>query len=469
MTMEPKNQHLQTILAPVRRVSAGDYLLWGTLLALMLTGLGAWTWQYMEGLGITGMNRPVYWGVYITNFVFFIGLAHSGTFISAILRIAGQSWRAPLTCAAEAITLFSLPFGAGSIIIDMGRPERLLNLIFYGRYQSPILWDVTAVSLYMLSSIVFFYLSLIPDIAMCRDRLTDAPRWQRRMYEILALGWNHSPEQYHRLEKVLDGMAVFMTMLVVTVHTVVSWLFGMTVQPGWHTALIGPFFLLGAILSGTAAVVIVLALLRKVYGLENVLHIGLFNSLRNLLITFVLGWLYMMIAEHLTIGYSNMTEEMTTEEQQAAQATLDTAQRAADAADRAQARAQAAIAAAWENADAAAQITVTLYRDLALRDVIRKTGNASLADSITSNYYKTQALTALGDSESARQLAADLGDAYPLVELAARVRGDSLAPAQASLNLANALRAAGVNAEAVFRQAHEAAQRIAIKPLLQKP
>jgi molybdopterin-containing oxidoreductase family membrane subunit len=311
MKMEPKNQYLQKILAPVRRVSLGDYMLWGVLLALLLAGAGAWIWQFITGLGITGMNRPVYWGVYITNFVFFIGLAHSGTFISAILRIAGQSWRAPLTRAAEAITLFSLPFGAGSIIIDMGHPERIFNLLFYGRYQSPIMWDVTAVSLYLLSSVVFFYLSLIPDIAMCRDRLTDVPRWQHRMYEILALGWKHSPEQYHRLEKVLDAMAVFMTMLVVTVHTVVSWLFGMTVQPGWHTALIGPFFLLGAILSGTAAVVIVLALLRKVYGLEKVLHIGLFNSLRKLLITFVLGWLYMMIAEHLTIGYSSMTEEIT--------------------------------------------------------------------------------------------------------------------------------------------------------------
>ncbi len=308
--MEPKNQYLKAILGPIRRVSVSDYLIWGVLLFLLLTGLGAWIWQYIEGLGITGMNRPVYWGVYITNFVFFIGLAHSGTFISAILRIAGQSWRAPLTRAAEAITLFSLPFGAGSIIIDMGHPERIFNLLFYGRYQSPIMWDVTAVSLYMLSSIVFFYLSLIPDIAMVRDRLTDVPHWQHRMYEILSLGWNHSPEQYHRLEKVLDGMAVFMTMLVVTVHTVVSWLFGMTVQPGWHTALIGPFFLLGAILSGTAAVVIVLAILRKVYKLEKVLHIGLFNSLRKLLITFVLGWLYMMIAEHLTIGYSSMTEEM---------------------------------------------------------------------------------------------------------------------------------------------------------------
>ncbi len=215
-----------------------------------------------------------------------------------------------MTRAAEAITLFSLPFGAGSIIIDMGHPERILNLIFYGRFQSPIMWDVTAVGLYMLSSIVFFYLSLLPDIALCRDRLKDVPGWQQHMYKTLALGWKDSPEQYRRLEKVLDGMAVFMTMLVVTVHTVVSWLFGMTVQPGWHTALIGPFFLLGAILSGTAAVVIALALLRKVYHLEEVLHIGLFNSLRKLLITFVLGWLYMMIAEHLTIGYASMIEEM---------------------------------------------------------------------------------------------------------------------------------------------------------------
>lgn len=308
--MHIANRHEKAILAPIRRVGMGDYLLWGSLLILMLAGLGAWIWQYVQGLGITGMSRPVYWGVYITNFVFFIGLAHSGTFISAILRVAGQSWRAPLTRAAEAITLFSLPFGAGSIIIDMGHPERILNLIFYGRFQSPIMWDVTAVGLYMLSSIVFFYLSLLPDIALCRDRLTDVPAWQRRMYKVLALGWNDSPEQYRRLEKVLDGMAVFMTMLVVTVHTVVSWLFGMTVQPGWHTALIGPFFLLGAILSGTAAVVIALALLRKIYHLEDVLHTGLFNSLRKLLITFVLGWLYMMIAEHLTIGYASMHEEM---------------------------------------------------------------------------------------------------------------------------------------------------------------
>lgn len=308
--MHPENKNEAVILSPLRRVGLADKMLWAGLSGLLLLGFGAWVRQYVLGLGVTGLNRPVYWGVYLTNFVFFIGLAHSGTFISAILRIAGQGWRKPLTRAAEAITLFSLPFGVASILVDMGRPDRILNLIWYGRYESPILWDVTAVGLYFISSIVFFYFSLIPDIALCRDRLVSVPAWQRRMYEILALGWQGTPEQYHRLERVLDGMAVFMTMLVVTVHTVVSWLFGMTLQPGWHTALIGPFFLLGAILSGTAAVVIVLAILRKAYHLELALPLSLFNSLRKLLITFVLGWLYMMIAEHLTIGYGNMKEEM---------------------------------------------------------------------------------------------------------------------------------------------------------------
>ncbi|MBI5350485.1 MAG: polysulfide reductase NrfD [Chloroflexi bacterium] len=304
------NKDEVSILAPLREVTNGDRLLWAILVGLVGFGGYAYYQQWTSGLGVTGLNRPVYWGVYITNFVFFIGLAHSGTFISAILRLAGAEWRKPLTRAAEAITIFSLPFGVTSILIDMGRPERAFNVIFYGRFQSPLLWDFTAVSLYMFSSIVFFYLSLLPDIALCRDRLTDAPAWQQWMYRLLALGWQGSPQQYHRLERVLDGMAIFMTMLVVTVHTVVSWVFGMTVQPGWHSALIGPFFLLGAIFSGTAAVVIALAILRRVYHLEAALPVSLFNSLRKLLIVFTLGWLYMMVAEYLTIFYGCLSEEM---------------------------------------------------------------------------------------------------------------------------------------------------------------
>ena len=300
------------LLNPLIRTGWGFTILVGVLLAIMAVGAVAYGRQLVLGLGITGMNRPVYWGIYIINFVFFIGLAHSGTFISAILRLVGAEWRKPLVRAAEAITVFSLPFGAGSILMDLGRIDRVLNTIIHGRFQSPLLWDVTCVSLYLFSSLVFFYLSLLPDIAICRDRLTGAPRWQREMYRILALNWKGHPEQYRRLEKVLAGMAIFMTVLVIIVHTVVSWVFGMTIQPGWHTAVLGPFFLIGAIFSGSGAVVIAMAVLRRVYHLEDILTLKHFDYMRKLLIAFTLTWFYFMVAEYLTTFYGNEVEEMRT-------------------------------------------------------------------------------------------------------------------------------------------------------------
>lgn len=298
------------LLAPLTRTSRRFVLFMGLLLAVVVGGALAYARQLIDGLVVTGMNRPVYWGVYIVNFVFFIGLAHSGTFISAILRLVGAEWRKPLARAAEAITIFSIPFGAGSIVIDLGRIDRTLNLIFYGRFESPLLWDVVSVGLYLFSSLVFFYLSLLPDIARCRDRLTDVPRWQHQMYKVLALGWQDHPERYRRLEKVLGGMAVFMTMLVVIVHTVVSWVFGMTLQPGWHTAILGPFFLVGAIFSGSGAVVVAMAVLRRAFHLEEVLTLKHFNYMRQLLIGLTLVWLYFMVAEYLTTFYGQEVEEM---------------------------------------------------------------------------------------------------------------------------------------------------------------
>lgn len=251
------------------------------------------------------------WGVYITNFVYFIGLSHAGTLISAILRIVGAEWRRPFTRASEAVTVFSLPFGVGSILIDMGRPDRVLNLIWYGRFQSPLLWDFTAIGLYLLSSVFFFYLAMIPDIALCRDRLTNVSAWRRKMYQVLSLGWRGSPEEHRRLEVIMGGMAVFLTLLVVTVHTVVSWVFGMTSQPGWHTAIIGPYFLVGAIYSGVAAVAVVAALLRKLLGWERYLTAEHFNYLGKFLLVLTLAWFYFTFAEFLTDIYGNESAQMT--------------------------------------------------------------------------------------------------------------------------------------------------------------
>ncbi|MGD1996152.1 MAG: polysulfide reductase NrfD [Anaerolineae bacterium] len=305
-----RSEEQSRLLAPLTGTSRGFVFFGGLLLTVVVVGAVAYVRQFSEGLVVTGMNRPVYWGVYIVNFVFFIGLAHSGTFISAILRLVGAEWRKPVARAAEAITVFSIPFGAGSILIDLGRVDRMLNVFTYGRFQSPLLWDVTSVSLYLLSSVVFFYLALLPDLARCRDQLTEVPNWQHQMYRILALGWQDHPERYRRLEKVLAGMAVFMTMLVVTVHTVVAWVFGMTLQPGWHSAILGPFFLMGAIFSGSGAVVVAMATLRRVFHLEDVLTPKHFNYMRQLLIGLALVWLYFMVAEYLTTFYGYEVDEM---------------------------------------------------------------------------------------------------------------------------------------------------------------
>lgn len=307
---QPGLEEETLILAPLIHTSRGFILLVGFLLTIVAGGVVAYVHQFINGLSVTGMNRPVYWGLYIVNFVFFIGLAHSGTFISAILTLVGAGWRKPLARAAEAITVFSVPFGAGSILLDLGRIERMFNMFIYGRFESPLLWDVTCVSLYLFSSVVFFYLSLLPDIAICRDRLTNVPRWQHQMYRILSLGWKGHPEQYRRLEKVLGGMAIFMAMLVVIVHTVVAFVFSMTLQPSWHTAVMGPFFLVGAVFSGSGAVVIAMAVLRRAYHLEEMLTLKHFDYMRKLLIALSLIWLYFMVAEYLTTFYGHQVEEM---------------------------------------------------------------------------------------------------------------------------------------------------------------
>jgi Ni/Fe-hydrogenase subunit HybB-like protein len=297
------------LFEPLLRTGKGFYVTVAVLVILVAWGAYALVRQWVLGLGVTGMNRPVFWGVYITNFVFFIGLSHAGTLVSAILRIVKAEWRRPFTRAAEAVTVFSLPFGAGSIILDLGRPDRVLNVFLYGRFQSAIMWDVTCISLYLLSSVFYFYLALIPDIAMCRDRLNVGPL-RARLYKFLALGWTGTEHQYRRLDRLMDIMAVWLTMLVVVVHTVVAWIFGVTIVPGWHGAFIGPYFLVGAIFSGVGAVIIATVILRRVYHLEDYIKPVHINAMALFHLSLSLLWLYFTFVEYFTTFYGNEPAHM---------------------------------------------------------------------------------------------------------------------------------------------------------------
>jgi Ni/Fe-hydrogenase subunit HybB-like protein len=300
----------EALLRPIEQTGWRFYLFLVFLLGVFGLGVYAYAQQTHLGLGVTGMNRPIWWGVYITNFVYFIGLSHAGTLISAILRIVGAEWRRPFTRLAEAVTVFSLPFGAGSIILDLGRIDRVINVIRFPQFQSPILWDVTALTAYLTSSVIFFYVAMIPDIALLRDRYPDAPGWRRWLYRRLALGWQGTPQQYHRLEKIMGAFAIFLSLVVVTVHTVVSWIFGMTIVPGWHSAIIGPYFLVGAIFCGVAAVAIVAASLRWLLGLQKYITPKHFDYIGKFLLALALTWFYFTFAEVLTTVYGGEPSHM---------------------------------------------------------------------------------------------------------------------------------------------------------------
>jgi molybdopterin-containing oxidoreductase family membrane subunit len=282
------------------------YLLVGALLVVIAWAAFAYFRQVEEGLGVTGLNRPVFWGLYLINFVFFIGISHAGTLVSAILRITGAEWRRPITRAAEAITVFSLLLGVGNVVIDLGRIDRLLYLVRYARFESPLLWDVSSVSVYLACSVLYLYLPLIPDLAILRDWMdqtgsTKSPR--RWLYSTLSLGWSGTEKQRRRLERAINVMAVLIIPVAVSVHTVVSWIFAMTLQPTWHSTIFGPYFVVGAIFSGIATLIIVMAIIRKVFGLEAYLTRRHFNNLGLLLLTMTLGWFYFTFAEYLTDFY----------------------------------------------------------------------------------------------------------------------------------------------------------------------
>ncbi len=287
------------LLQPILATRRPFYYLAMLLLCGSAFGLTAWLTQLRQGLGVTGLNIPLYWGVYITNFVFFIGISHAGTLISAILRLCEAEWRRSITRAAEVITVLVLFFGVGSIIMDLGRPDRMLNVLKHPNFSSPLLWDVCSISVYLTASTIYLYLPLIPDLAILRDH-GGRPQW---FYRYLALGWRGTDKQKRILHRLISVMAVLVIPIAVSVHTVVSWVFAMTVQPMWHSTIFGPYFVVGAIFSGIASLIIAMALIRRIYGLQEYLKQVHFNNLGLLLLVMALLWFYFTFAEYITTFY----------------------------------------------------------------------------------------------------------------------------------------------------------------------
>ncbi len=296
----------EALLRPILKTGKWFYI--SLTILFLIAAFAVWTWYYQisTGLGVTGMNRPVFWGIYITNFVFFIGISHAGTLISAILRICQAEWRRSITRAAEVITVLVLFFGVFNIIVDLGRPDRALNVIQHAQFKSPLLWDVMSISIYLMASSIYLLLPLIPDIARLRDRKVRF-HW---LYKLLSFGWTGSEKQERLLNKGISIMAIAVIPIAISVHTVVSWVFGMTVQPMWHSTIFGPYFVVGAIYSGMAALLITMAIVRKVYHLEGYLKEIQFANMGKLLLVFTLLWFYFTFTEYLTTFYGSEPTHM---------------------------------------------------------------------------------------------------------------------------------------------------------------
>jgi len=294
------------LLRPIEEAGVGFKVTTTLLLLVILGGWVIFSRQILEGLGVTGLNQPVGWGFYIVNFVFFIGISHAGTLISAILRLSKAEWRRPITRMAEVITVVVLAIGGFHPLLDMGRPERMLNIFTAGRLQSPLLWDVSSISAYFMASTVYLYIPMIPDIALLRDRGA-RPRW---LYNFLSWGWRNTPRQKAVLDRAVGILMILVIPIAISVHTVISYIFAMTLQPSWHSTIFGPYFVVGAIFSGIAALMLVMIALRKIFHLERYLKLIHFAHLSKLLLVMSLLWFYFTFSEYLTAFFGNEPSEM---------------------------------------------------------------------------------------------------------------------------------------------------------------
>jgi len=285
------------------RVSKG-FAAWMTFLVLALAVcLFAYYQQLKTGLGVAGIRDYVSWGMYLANFVFFVASSLIGMLISAVLGLIGMKWITPITRIAEIIAIAFSAIAGLVIVMDMGRPERLGYVFLYGRFQSPILWDVTVITTYFVLSFLLYYLPMVPDLAISHKTATTLPGWIKPVYRIFSLNWTNKPEQNEVIHRSVRILLILLLPAALSIHTVTSWLFAVTSRAGWDSTVFGPYFVSGAFVAGSAAVIIAMFFYRNNYKLKDYLTNMHFNNMGKLLVLVSLVYLYFNINEFLVPGY----------------------------------------------------------------------------------------------------------------------------------------------------------------------
>jgi molybdopterin-containing oxidoreductase family membrane subunit len=305
----PRGQMNEMVMDSMHTTSWKFWVVFAILSVVVAWGLFySWGRMILEGLGLAGLNRPSYWGIFIVNTVFWIGISHAGTFISAILRVFKAEFRRPFTRAAELMTTFGLVQAGFSIFMHLGRVWLAYWLMPYPNerglwpnFHSPLSWDLLAITTYLLSSTMYLFLPLIPDLAMARDRSTG---WRKTFYKTLALGFRGTEGEWTHLRNAMVIFAWAIIPVMFSVHTIVSWDFAMATRPGWSSTIFGPYFIVGALHSGMGAVVLVLAVVRgTMKNMKYFIRPEHFEAIGKLMLIISMGWAYFFFNDYIVQWY----------------------------------------------------------------------------------------------------------------------------------------------------------------------
>lgn len=292
------------LLRPVQRIGGWGKAWIAFLIAICMLGLYAYYIQETKSKYVTVSLRDyTMWGVYISNFVFFVALSLIGVLMSAVLKLTHFEWYRPLSRIAEVIAVAAIMLAGVSIVAAMGRPDRLYFLVTHGRIQSPIVWDIIVILTYVTTSLILLFIPLIPSLSTCKNHLTNKPKWQMKMYELLSFGWEGTPEQWKILKRSVKILTVLVIPLGISIHTVTAWLFATTLRSEWDSTNFGAYFVSGAFLLGVAGMIVAVFVFRKAYKLENYLTEMHFDKLGQALVLMSFIYIYFNVNEYLVPAY----------------------------------------------------------------------------------------------------------------------------------------------------------------------
>ena len=301
-----KQELLKQFLPQLEQTSVVWYLWVGILLTIIFFAIYALIMQIVKGHIITGMRDNVVWGVYIVNFIFFMGVSYAGALVSGSMHLFKTSWRGPILRIAELTTIVALLIGPLFILLCIGRLDRMPFLFMYPRIQSPITWDVIAIFTDLFGCLIYLYLSFIRDFALLRDHPhLKLPKWRIKLYKTLALGYQDTPTQRKRIKNVTNIMSAMIIAIAIIVYSVLAWIFSVTLQPGWHSTIFGPYFVIAAVFSGAGVMIILMRVFRIVFHLEQYITKKHFVGVGLIMMVLSMFFAYFTFSEYLTKWYGS--------------------------------------------------------------------------------------------------------------------------------------------------------------------